>query len=174
MAVVPMRRFAMSDGNALRCGGNVPGQRALCYRSAVRETGGYAMSIMTCIEDLRQPRAARCRARSSTMPRPAPIARRRCAPTAPTSSASSCASACWSTSSQRSTATTILGEPARAAAGAWRRSGCAACSTATARSWPAARRRRPASRSRSRPCRSARSRTSPRRSTSRSGSSSTS
>ena len=54
--------------------------------------------------------AARCRARSSTMPRPAPIRRRRCAPTAPTSSASSCASACWSTCRQRDLATTILGE----------------------------------------------------------------
>ncbi len=36
---------------------------------------------------------------------------RRCTPTAPISSASSCASAFWSTSSNRSTKTTILGEP---------------------------------------------------------------
>ena len=36
---------------------------------------------------------------------------RRCTPTAPISSASSCASASWSTSSHRSTHTTILGEP---------------------------------------------------------------
>ena len=37
---------------------------------------------------------------------------RRCAPIAPISSASSCASASWSTSRNRSTKTTILGEPA--------------------------------------------------------------
>ena len=87
---------------------------------------------------------------------------------------SSCASASWSTSPARSLATTILGEKVAAPLALAPDRAVAACSTATARSWPRARPRRPASRSRSPPCRSARSRTSPRRPASRSGSSSTS
>ena len=50
--------------------------------------------------------------RSSTMPIAAPIPRRRCAPTAPISKRSSCASASWSTFPSASSRTTILGEPA--------------------------------------------------------------
>ena len=63
--------------------------------------------------------------------------------------------------SKRDIATTILGEPSTMPLIARARRACSACSTPTARSTPAAPRRPPASRSRSRRCRSARSRTSP-------------
>ena len=75
--------------------------------------------------------------------------------------------------SKRDLKTDILGEPSRCRSLS-RRSACSACSMATARSTPAARRRRPAFPSRRARCRSARSRTSRPLSTSRSGSSSTS
>ena len=50
--------------------------------------------------------------------------------------------------SHRDLSTTIIGEKVPLPLGAWRRSRSAACSTATARSRPVARRRRRASRSR--------------------------
>ena len=70
------------------------------------------MKAFPSIEDLRAARAAQ-RAEDVLRLRRRRLLqrRRRCAPTAPTWSASSCASACWSTSTSASTATTILGEP---------------------------------------------------------------
>ena len=68
----------------------------------------------------------------------------------------------------RSTKTTILGEPA-ALPWRWRRSGCAECSMAMAKFSPAGPPKPPAFRLRFQPCRSARSKTSPARSNNRSG-----
>ena len=106
-----------------------------------------ALRQSTCIEDLAAARAPEgaedvlrlCRGR-------APMPRKHCAQTAPTSSGSSCASACWSTSRGATSTTTIVGEPVPLPL-ALAPIGLCGMQWGTARFSPAAPRRRPASRS---------------------------
>ena len=110
--------------------------------------------------------AARCRARFSTMPIAAPTPSRPSAPIVADLEAIKLRQRVLVDCRQaRHLRPRILGEQVAAADRAGADRPAAACSTATAKSSPRARRRPPASRSRSRPCRSARSRTSPPRST---------
>jgi hypothetical protein len=143
------------------------GRHALCYQGGLGSAGTLC-ELSPVSRTCGSSRTARCRAHSSITPKPAPIPSKRCTRTAPISSASHCASVSFTMSAIAAPRPAFSANRPRYR-WRWRRSDSAACSMATARFLPAGRLKPPAFRSRCQPCRSARSKTSPARSKSRSG-----